>query len=200
VVEPLSPHHRLHGVAIPLEVHELCGEWDLIAAGADRTATVVDANLSTPCIRNARSLLVTALALAYTGDSQGATSVEGRAEEVATEGYDFILAAPRARLALVRGEADLAARLVPPFDDQHIKTWFALPTATARLDALAAARYRDALEHEAPQFLRPGIYLEPFALRALGLVREDEDLITRAIERFDAMKLDWHADQTRALL
>ena len=200
VVEPLSPHHRLHGVAIPLEVQELCGEWDMIAAGADRTATVVDANLSTPCIRNSRSLLVTALALAYTGDSKAAESFEEHAEEVATEGYDFILAAPRARLALVRGESDQAATLVPPFDDQHIKTWFALPTATARLDALAAACDRDALEHEAPQFLHAGVYLEPFALRALGIVREDEELITRAIMRFDAMELDWHAARTRALL
>jgi hypothetical protein len=134
------------------------------------------------------------------GDSQAAASFEEHAEEVATEGYDFILAAPRARLALVRGQPDFAATLVPRFDDHHIKTWFALPTATARLDALAAARNRDAVENEAPQFLTPGVYLEPFALRALGTVREDEDLITRAISGFEAMDLDWYADQTRALL
>ena len=35
--------------------------------------------------------------------------------------------------------------------------------------------------------------------RALGLVEEDETLLERAIERFEAMSLDWHADETRKL-
>jgi hypothetical protein len=41
--------------------------------------------------------------------------------------------------------------------------------------------------------------LEPFALRALGLVREDETLVDRAAERFEAFGLAWHAARTRAL-
>ena len=48
--------------------------------------------------------------------------------------------------------------------------------------------------------MRPGMYLEPFALRALGIVREDDELITRALDRFEVMRLDWHAAQTRVLL
>jgi hypothetical protein len=44
------------------------------------------------------------------------------------------------------------------------------------------------------------MYMEPFALRALGVVREDEEMISRAVERFDALALGWHAAQTRALL
>jgi hypothetical protein len=51
-----------------------------------------------------------------------------------------------------------------------------------------------------PAVLRPHTYLEPFALRALGLVREDEELIREAIDRFRAMELDWHAAQTESLL
>ena len=56
------------------------------------------------------------------------------------------------------------------------------------------------VEAEASRLLQPGTYLEPFALRALGLVREDASLIERAERRFEAFGLDWHAAQTRALL
>jgi hypothetical protein len=48
--------------------------------------------------------------------------------------------------------------------------------------------------------LRPGTYLEPFALRALGAVRENELLIEQAADHFDAMGLAWHAEQSRKLL
>jgi hypothetical protein len=160
----------------------------------------VEENVSTPCIRNARSLLVTALAAAHTGDAETAKYFEERAHELTTEGYENVLAAPRAHLALARGEIDLAMALVPPFDEHQLQTWFALPIATARLDALAAARDLERLEREAPRFMRPGMYMEPFALRALGIVREDDELITRALDRFEVMRLDWHAAQTRALL
>jgi len=53
------------------------------------------------------------------------------------------------------------------------------------------------VEAEAPAFLKPGTYLEPFVLRALGLARGDSDLLARATERFEAMKLDWYAAETR---
>jgi hypothetical protein len=36
--------------------------------------------------------------------------------------------------------------------------------------------------------------------RAIGVVHQDEGLIGQALERFEALKLDWHAEQTRALL
>jgi class 3 adenylate cyclase len=200
VVEPLSTHHRVHGVSVLLEVEELCAGWDRITDLAERTQAAVEENLSTPCIRNARSLLVTALAAMHNGQTEAAAGFEERANEVSTEGYESILAAPRAQLALSRGEIDEAVTLVPPFESYDFQSWFALPIATARLDALAAARDRDNLEREAPPFLRLGMYCEPFALRALGLVREDEKLIAQAVGRFDALHLHWHADQTRALL
>jgi hypothetical protein len=158
----------------------------------------VEENLSTPCIRNARALLVTALAAEQSGDPDAAETFEGRADEVALEGYDFALAAPRARLALARGDVDVALGLLPSFEEFRMS--FALPNAATRLDALAAAREARTLEDEAPRFLHKGTYVEPFALRALGVVREDEELVRQAVARFDAMGLGWHASQTRALL
>jgi hypothetical protein len=47
--------------------------------------------------------------------------------------------------------------------------------------------------------LQPGTYLEPFALRALAIVREDDALLEQAIGRFQQMGLTWHAEQTRKL-
>jgi class 3 adenylate cyclase len=199
VVEPLSDHHRVHGIALLLEVEEACGGWNRILELAERTEAAVEANLATPCIRNARSLLVTALAAAYAGDDERARRHERRAEEVATEGYDFALAAPRTWLALLRGEIDEIDRL-EPVDLARGQTWYALPATAARLDAFAALKQRSLVERAVPTLLQSGTYLEPFALRALGAVREDETLIEQAVDRFDAMGLKWHADQSRQLL
>ncbi len=38
-----------------------------------------------------------------------------------------------------------------------------------------------------------------FALRALGIARGDRALLKQALERFEAMDLTWHAEQTRHL-
>jgi hypothetical protein len=45
-----------------------------------------------------------------------------------------------------------------------------------------------------------GTYLEPFALRALGVARGDEELVIQARDRFVTMDLEWHAAETRRLL
>ena len=198
VVESLSAHHRLHGIAVLLEVEELYGGWDRILALAESTEAIVEANLQTPCIRNARSLLVTALAAAQLGDLDAARRYEQRAEEVATEGYDFVLAAPRVRLALLKG--DSADQLVEPIDLGRGQTWFTLPTVAARLDALAMLRDSARTEEEAAPLLGRRTYLEPFALRALGIARGDNSLVEGAIERFREMHLDWHAEETRRLV
>jgi hypothetical protein len=68
------------------------------------------------------------------------------------------------------------------------------------LDGLAALGERERVETQAGRLLQPNTYLEPFALRALGVVREDASLIERAAGRFEAHGLDWHAGRTRALL
>jgi hypothetical protein len=56
------------------------------------------------------------------------------------------------------------------------------------------------VEKTAPRIGLPGSYLEPFALRALGRVREDGELLERAAERFDTLGLERHAAETRARL
>jgi len=200
VDEPLSAHHRVHGVAVILEVEEVCGGWQRIRELASHTEATVESNLATPCIRNARSLLVTALAAAHGGDDEAARRYERRAAEVESEGYDIVLAAPRTWLALLRGEIDDVDELIDAVDLPRGQTWYAIPAAAARLDALAGARDKTRAEREAPALLRPGTYLEPFALRTLGVVREDENLIHQAVERFEAMHLDWHAAKTRKLV
>ena len=45
----------------------------------------------------------------------------------------------------------------------------------------------------------PGTYLEPFALRTLGVARGDAGLLARAQQRFEEMGFDSHAAQTRSL-
>jgi class 3 adenylate cyclase len=200
VCEPLSAHHRLHGVAVTIEVEEAAGAWERILEFAPLTEQRVDENLETPCARNARSLLVSALAAGRCGQSERARRYEARANDVATEGYDVNLAAPRAQLALWRGDTERALAFAPPFEEYAAYTWIGLTTLAARIDALAAAGERELVEREASPLVRPGTYFEPFALRALGIVRDDEQLVGQAVERFRAIDLNWHAEQTRTLL
>jgi hypothetical protein len=70
----------------------------------------------------------------------------------------------------------------------------------AFLDSLALLGERDRIEAEAPQWVRPDAYVAPFAVRALGVVRNDMALLTDAIARFEALGLEWHAEETRRLL
>jgi hypothetical protein len=118
------------------------------------------------------------------------------------EGYGFTLDTPRLMLALARRDLALCERLVarPEEAPGWHRAWFRLGNVTARLDALAALGRRAEVEAEAPGYLREGAYLEPFALRALAQVREDDAILEQAIARFRAIGLDWHADETQRLL
>ena len=69
-----------------------------------------------------------------------------------------------------------------------------------RLDAFIALGRRDWIEAEAPRLTQPGTTVEPFALRALGAARDDEELLARADERMAELGLDWHRAQTDRLL
>ncbi len=201
VVEPLTDHHRLHGVAVLLEVDETRGDWEHALGLADQTEARVEANLDTPCVRNARSLLVVALAAAYLGDESTARRFERRAAEITPEGYDYMLAAPRTRLALLRGELDDVDALVAPADLAAGQTWFVLQSVAARLDALGVAREREKLEREAAPLVQlEHSYLAPFALRALGFAREDQALVDQANSTFESLGLSWHASETARLI
>jgi DNA-binding SARP family transcriptional activator len=202
ITAPLTSHHRLHGVAILVEVEELLGEWENVRDLGPRTVAAVEANAETPCVRNARTLLVCAAGSAYLGDHAEAARHEEHAEGLGIEGYGVVLDIPRLRLALIRGDLDAAARLLetPLPTRGWYRGWMALATIVTRLEGLAAIRDRERTEEEAGRLLRPHTFLEPFALRSLGVVREDEALVEQARERFLALGLDWHAAQTAALL
>jgi DNA-binding SARP family transcriptional activator len=198
VTSGLSPHHRLHGVAFLLEVEELAGDWERIRELTPRAERAVEE--STPCVHQPRSLTVCALAAACRGEEKEAARLEEAAEALGAEEYGRVVDA-RIRLALVRGDLKRVASLLDEAAAPQktlIRSTKLAPLA-ARLDALAALRMRADVEAEAPPLLRPATYLEPFALRALGVVRADRSLLDSAAARFDAMGLVWHADRTRAL-
>jgi hypothetical protein len=199
---PLTPHHRLHGVAILGEVEELLGSWERIRELAPRTEQAVAENEMTPCVRNARSLLICAVAHAHLGDPASAERFEESAEALGIEGYGIVLDIPRMHLALSRGDLAAVERLLetPLPKRGWYRGWMALATIVTRLDGLAAIRDRERVEEEAGSHLRPDTYLHPFALRALGVVREDEELVRRAQAGFETLGLGWHASRTAALL
>ncbi len=114
------------------------------------------------------------------------------------EGYDFALESPRLRLELLRGNPQPVGEVLQPAASHNLS--FGLARLAARMDAFAALRDGRRVEEDAPPLLQKGTYIEPFALRALGIVREDETLVAEARDRLRGMGLDWHAEQTDALI
>ncbi|MFL5944524.1 MAG: AAA family ATPase [Gaiellaceae bacterium] len=196
VVTDLTPHHRLHGAANLVELEELKGDWNAVVALEPATLAAVDDNRDTPCVRNARSLLVCAVGFEVAGDVNRAAELEALAAELEPEDQGASMLTPLARLAIARGELQ---RLEPLLADARWlsrQTWFALPAAATRLDVLAITGSATDIE---ASFAPPDSYVTPFALRALGIVREDEALIESAHEGFHALGLPWHAAQTETL-
>ena len=116
------------------------------------------------------------------------------------DGYHRILDPFRARLALMRGDLEQLESLLDQLDLWHWVPSTHLGGVTTRLDALVALGRTQAVEEEATRLAQPGTYVEPFALRALGRVRGDSALIALAVDRFEALGLQWHAARTRALV
>jgi class 3 adenylate cyclase len=199
VTRALSPHHRLHGISAAMELEELLGNWGRIQdLQAEVEAAVAD-NVETPCVRNERSLLVCALANAYEGEEQESRRLEELAAVQGMQGYGTVIGAPRQQLALHRGDTvEVAAHLGEP--SVRRTAWFFLSSLATHFDALAALGEAERMEAEARRHLQPGSYLEPFALRAVGLVRKDSALVERAAGKFEALGLSWHAARTRAAL
>jgi class 3 adenylate cyclase/Arc/MetJ family transcription regulator len=199
IAQALSPHHRLHGVSNILMLEELLGDWQAASRLQARVEDAVAANVATPCVLNQRSLLVCALARTYLGDEEDAHRLEQEAEAHAMTGYGTVLGTPRIQLALVRGDLAAVESLLGEPGVRR-SSWFYLSSMATHLDGLAALGRRARVEAEASRLLQPETYLEPFALRALGLVRDDASLIERAAGRFEAFGLEWHAARTLALL
>jgi DNA-binding SARP family transcriptional activator/class 3 adenylate cyclase len=190
----LSAHQEVHGVAMDVLVDVLTGDWEAARTRTARAELACAANRDTPCQFDWRTLLMCALAQAQLGDEGEAR----RLEELAVAG--LVVGGPAARepallrLALLRGDREAVERLLA--EDPGPSLWD-VDYRAARLDALVAARDGERVEEEAPALIQLGGYVEPFALRALGLARGERALLERAAERFDAMGLGWRAAETR---
>ena len=195
----MTPHHRVHGVSILLELKELLGEWDGVRGLNERTEHAVGENLATPCIRNARSLLVCAAGLASHGDRDESVELEQRVAGFGFKDWDRNLRAPRIRLALARGDRTSLEELLA-IPAARGAPWYRTADIVALLDGMAALGDRAGVEELGGLFQAPGTFFEPFALRALGITRGDTDLISRADERFRVLGLEWHASQTDHLV
>jgi hypothetical protein len=185
----------VHGVAFRLLADTVGGAWDHAHGLTARAEAACAANAETPCQFNWRSLLMTALAHAQRGDDVGARRLEQRAAEALLVGGPLAREPALLRLALLRSDLEAAERLLAA--EPAIDFWD-VDYPAARLDALAALGDRRRVEADAAVALPVGGYVEPFALRALGAVRQDRALIERAAARFDALDLRWRADETRA--
>jgi class 3 adenylate cyclase len=199
VAEGLTPHHRVHAVGTRLEIATLAGRWEQACQLMPRVEPAVDANLATPCPLNVASLLNCAVASAYRGDLDGSRRLEAKADAIGMVGYGWAFHAPQLRLAVARRELDGVPRVLDALGEEDFAYW-PYNSWSAILDALVALGDADRLEAEAPKGLRAGPYVEPFALRALGVARKDEALLRRAVGRFEALGLEWHADETRKLV
>ncbi|TML70818.1 MAG: hypothetical protein E6G14_04140 [Actinobacteria bacterium] len=198
VTAQLTPHHQLHGVAVMLEVEQLAGAWERIRELTPRTDQAAE-RTTTRCLHSRLGLLTCALAHAYLGDEEEARRLEARSEGYGTDRYGR--EESPIWLALHRGDLGAVERLLEELElpGKSLLRSRKLSPVAARLDALAALGRRNTLERDAPSLLKPATYLEPYALRALGIVREEPTLLERAADRFAAMSLGWHAAQTRAL-
>ena len=196
VTRSLTPHHRMHAVGLLILVGQAAGRWTIVRDLTSRADAAIAANIATPCVTNAGSQLRCALANVRLDNDEEARRLERGAADLGMEGYDFILDPIHVEIAIARGDlAEVERRLSEwsprGFDD--------VDGLIARLNAQIALERRTEIQEEAPAMLKPKTYLEPFALRALGFARNDIGLMEQAIERFEAMGLDWHAAETRKL-
>ena len=198
----LTPHHRIHAIAMELEVKELMGEWASIRASGPAVERHVRDNLRTPCIRNSRSLFVEAVAHAYGGEEAEARRLEERALELAPEGFGTRLFGPRVRLALMRGQLDVGRGAAPrggreprPRLDGHLLA-----------GDLAAGRAAGARRGARKSRRKPGRWSTP--ARSSGRSRSapwgscarTRRCSTQALAGFESFGLDWHAAETRKLM
>jgi class 3 adenylate cyclase/tetratricopeptide (TPR) repeat protein len=197
VTRSLTPHHRMHAVWLLLDVAKAAGRWTTVRDLTSRAEAAVAANIATPCASNASSLLRCALANVRLEDDPEARRLERTSEDLGMEGYGLFLDPLRVEIAIARGALAEVERLLGELGPRGLDDPDGL---IARLNALVVLGRRMEIESEAPPALKPGTYIEPFALRALGFARKDEGLIEQSIQRFEAMGMAWHAAETKKLL
>jgi hypothetical protein len=198
-VAGLTPHHRVHGLGMRMRLEAAVGDWKTLRGLTQRVEDVVEANLATPCPFNVGVLLFAAHGALQGGDEAGAARLVAKADAIGMVGYGRFHSARWLALAIARQDREETRRLVNSVERDWLppnawELWAAL------LEALALLGDRDRIEAEAPQWVRPDAYVAPFAVRALGVVRADRALLADAIDRFEAMGLPWHAQETQLLL
>jgi hypothetical protein len=194
----LSAHHRVHSVSLELELADALGDWPGLAANTERALSAIEANLATPCVRNPRDYLLCALAHLCLGDESRAEELERDGVRIAGEGYETYLSGPQLRIAMQRDDRQALESLIE-LPVERALVW-GPGIFAARLDAFIALGRYDRIEDEAPVLIQPGAAVEPFALRALGVARRDDELLTRADARFVELGLDWHRAQLERLV
>jgi class 3 adenylate cyclase/tetratricopeptide (TPR) repeat protein len=190
----LTPHHEVHAAAFLLVTHTIGGDWGKARQLSPRAEAACAANADTPCQFNWRGLLMAGLAHAQLGDDHGARRLEELAAESLTVQGPLAKEPALVRLAMLRGDLETLERLLG--ENPEIDFWD-VDYPAARLDGLAALGDRVGVEAEAPRALDVGGYVEPFAMRALGTVREDSALLNQAVTLFDDLGLSWRAAETR---
>ena len=198
VASRLSTHHEVHALGMLLFVEEALAHWDTIRELQPRIERAVAENTGTPCVLNPRTLLSCAVASAELGLDEEARRLEAAAAAHGFHGYGFWLHPPDVHLALLRGDLSRVEALL----DESGSTWHmsmdgSLYGTAIRLDALVALGRTGEAEAAASTLIEPGTYVEPFALRTLGITRGEPALVAQAVERFEAIGLDWHARRTR---
>jgi class 3 adenylate cyclase len=200
IASRLSPHHEVHALGVLLMIEEALGHWDEIHQLQARTERAVAENEGTPCVLNPRSLLSCAVACAELGLEAETNRLEASVAALGFEGYGHWLHPLLAHLALLRRDLAKAEELLDESGENWLQTMdSSLYAGATRLDTLVALGRATEADAEATRLAGPGTYLEPFALRTLGLVRDDLALVQGSIDRFESLGLDWHAGKTREL-
>ena len=192
----LTPHHRVHGLAVRLLVENADANWDAIRKLTERTEELVRANLAHPCPFNRGLLIVAANAWTHGGDEAEAARLMARAEEVGMGTYVAIHTPRLLALALTRDDRAEIRRLIDSIQPAWLlpgnwDCWAVL------FDGLVEVEDWERIEAEAPQWLGKGLYVSAFATRALAVARRDRRLLEDAAVQFEEMGLERHAQQTR---
>jgi len=191
----LTPHHEVHAIGNLVTLDEAAGRWDRLHERTEWSERAVAANADTPCVYNPRNLLASAVACAALGLDDEAHRLEAQESALGFEGYEFWLDPLRARLALIRGKLDRVEALLDGSEKWSWQVYNFVGSIATRLDAFVAVGRADEAVEDAERYAIPGTYLEPFALRTLGIARADSALVVQAQKRFEAMGLEWYATQ-----
>ena len=200
VASRLSPHHEVHALGVLLYVEEALGHWDEVRRLQDRVERAVAANQGTPCVLNAEDALLVCRRLWRARSRRRGAATRG--PTAAAQGFGGVdvgyLARPAAGPSGVAARRPRTARRPARVVRRDVALVVGRQPLRACDEARRTGRARPAEEAEeaAVPLLQPGTYLEPFALRTLGVVRSDRALTEQAVERFDAMGLRWHAAKT----